>query len=467
LRAFPHAADFAVRTPRFVTRCTRAFALASTVAALLAACGGGDDGNAPEQPAAACTVEAQKSWLATYMDDQYLWYATKPNPDPAPYTDVASYFEALKTPGVAGDPNLPQDVWSYTTPSAVYSQFYDEGRTLGYGLAVAGLEVQGQPERPLRVRHVEAKSPAAEAGLKRGDTLVSINGVPASNVIAGDDYSVLTPALAGDVLRLVVRDAQGTERDVDLAARVFELTPLADARIVQSPAGTPIGYVALKDFISQATAPLENAFASFKADGVRELVLDLRYNGGGLVSMAGTLASYAVGARAADQTFALLRHNDKQQARNSPFRFGALASALGASRVFVLSGARTCSASELVINGLEPFVQVVQIGDVTCGKPVGFVPVDRCGTTFSAVSFESVNAVGEGRYWDGLAPHCAVADDLDHPLGDRDEALLAAAHGYVDGGACPAASARERPQRLRDRQRRIDEGERPATMIDR
>ena len=409
---------------------------------------------------AACSIGEHKSWLATYMNDEYLWYATKPNPDPAPFADIASYFDALLSDGVAGNPDLPQDVWSYTTTTASYTQFFDEGKSLGYGLSVAGLEVQGQPDRPLRVRHVEAMSPAAEAGLKRGETLLSINGVAAANIIASDDFTVLTPALAGDILQLVVRDALGAERNVSLVARVFDLTPLSDARIVQSPAGTPIGYVVLKDFISQAATPLESAFATFKANGVREIVLDLRYNGGGLVSEAGRLASYAAGAPAANQTFTELRHNDKRQLRNTTYRFSALASALDATRVFVLSGPRTCSASELVISGLAPFVQVVQIGDTTCGKPVGFVPVDSCGTTFSAVNFESLNAAGEGRYWNGLAPDCAVADDLDHALGDGNEALLAAARGYVDSGACPVAMRLEPPQRLREKLRWVNEGER-------
>ena len=105
-------------------------------------------------------------------------------------------------------------------------------------------------------------------------------------------------------------------------------------------------------------------------------------------------------------------------------------------------------------------MQVVQIGDTTCGKPVGFVPVDSCGTTFSAVNFESLNAAGAGRYWNGLAPDCAVADDLDHALGDGNEALLAAARGYVDSGACPVAMRLERPQRLREKLRWVNEGER-------
>ena len=447
--------------------------IALGLAAALAACGGGDgyggNDNATSAAATACSLDEQKSWLASYMNDAYLWYATQPNPDPAQSPSIQHYFDALLTDGVAGNRDLPRDRWSYTESAASYNQFFIEGRTLGYGLAVAGREIQAQPDRPLRVRYVEPASPAAVAGIARGETIVSINGTPTAAL--NDHFSVLNPAAPGDVLRLVLRNAQGAERPVDLTAQTHDLVPVSDARVVQSPAGTPIGYVVLKDFISQSLSPLEAAFASFKAfnaAGVREIVLDLRYNGGGLVSVARTLAGYVAGDPAANQTFTLLRHNDKHPSRSTTFRFpgpGEQPSAMGATRVFVLTGSRTCSASELVVSGLRPFVDVVQIGDVTCGKPVGFVPVDRCGTTFSAVNFESLNAAGDGRYWDGLTPRCAVADDLDHALGDASEALLAAARGYVDSGACPVAASREQPTRLRDAMRRVNEGERPGTMI--
>ena len=89
------------------------------------------------------------------------------------------------------------------------------------------------------------------------------------------------------------------------------------------------------------------------------------------------------------------------------------ANAMGLSRVYVLTGPRTCSSSEQLINGLRPFVNVITIGDTTCGKPVGFLPqADGCGTVVNAVNFEAVNAVNEGRYFDGFDASCPVADDL-------------------------------------------------------
>ncbi len=105
----------------------------------------------------------------------------------------------------------------------------------------------------------------------------------------------------------------------------------------------------------------------------------------------------------------------------------------------MLTGRRTCSASEQVINGLRGAgLQVVAVGETTCGKPVGFQPVAQCGTTYSVVNFESVNQLGEGRYWDGLDASCAVAENFQVPQGDpAHDPLLATALQMVDGLACP------------------------------
>ncbi len=436
--------------------------MAAAAAALLASCHRDDD-----PVAVSCAIEDQKPELLKYMQDQYFWYASIPSPDPAPFTDMPSYFYALL---FTGDASVPLgDIWSYTTTTAAYQNFYGEGQTLGWGLSVAGLEIVDQPAAPLRVRYVEVQSPAAQAGLARGDTVVSINGTPSIDYISDFNrlLTVLTASAAGDVLNLVIRNMQGVERNVELVATEFALTPVSLSRIVNSPTGTPMGYLVIKDFIPQILMPLETAFADFKANGVNEIVLDLRYNGGGRVANALTLASYAGGADFAGDIFARLNYSDKQQGHNIDFRFDNLPSAMPAARVFVLTGVRTCSASELIINGLAPFVDVVQIGDTTCGKPVGFQPVDdQCGTTYSAVNFEVLNASGEGRYWSGLAPRCTVADDFDHALGDSAEALLATAGHYVDNGVCPVApAARSKTTSLPPAARRLSDDERPPAMI--
>jgi carboxyl-terminal processing protease len=284
-------------------------------------------------------------------------------------------------------------------------------------------------------------------------------------VIAADDFSALTPDAEGQTLALVLRNTGG-DRSLTLTAAVFGLTPVSRASVVTTPLGRKLGYLVMKDMVNQALGPLEAAFADFRRQGATDVVLDLRYNGGGLVSVSSTLAGYVGGANAAGKTFATLLFSDKRASNNATYRFAspAPASALGVPRVYVLTGRRTCSASEQVINGLRGVgVDVIAIGETTCGKPVGFQPTDlnRCGTTFSVVNFESVNARNEGRYFDGFDATCAVAEDWTKPLGASDEPLLAAASSHADTGICPAVAARQTPlSRGSAKPRKAEPGER-------
>ena len=399
----------------------------------LAACGGGaNDTAAAVSPAAACDVATQNDWLRGYMDDWYLWSDASAIPEPAGYDSVQAYFEAWRYPG---DAVVPRDRWSYIESTAAYTQFFGEGKTLGYGLFVNGIELT----LPLKVRYVEPLSPAAAAGIRRGDTIVALNGRPADDIVAHDDFSVLSPAHEGDVLQVELGGGAVTT-SVRLQAVTYDLQPVSVAKVLDMPNGAKAGYLVLKDFITQAEAPLADAFRQFRAAGATELIIDLRYNGGGRVSTSSALASLVSGAAQAGQVFAELRYNAKHAGAISRF---TLSSAPGPAypRIVVLTGARTCSASELVVNGLKPFAEVITVGGTTCGKPFGFNPTASCGNTFSAVNFESVNALGQGRYYSGIAPTCAVADDFSGQLGDPAERLTAAAAGYLQTGACPAGSA--------------------------
>lgn len=420
---------------------TRVRLLALAVsAALLAACGGGGSSNSADtSQAASCSLQDQRAWLRDYMADWYLWYAASPKPEPSPYGNVYNYFQDLLYTGSLS--GIPADRWSFMLPASLQELFFGEGQDMGYGVFVAGLEIEGRPDKALRVRYVEPLSPAAMAGVLRGEEIVSANGRTVSQMVSDNDFSPLSALAPGERLTMQVRGVGGTVRTVVLMSAVYALTPVSNASIIDTGSGRRTGYIMLKDFVDQALPALESAFANFKSVGVDDLVLDLRYNGGGLVSTANTLASYVAGSRASGEVFASLLFNDRHSDENTLVRFGSMASALGVSRVYVLSGPRTCSASELVVNGLRPFVDVVMIGGTTCGKPVGFVPASHCGITFDAVNFESVNARGEGRYFNGLQPTCTVADDLDHTLGSPAEALLDAARYHAANGACPAGTA--------------------------
>jgi carboxyl-terminal processing protease len=430
---------------------------------VLAACGGGGGGGSdcPSSAASGSTADRQ-AWLRCYFNENYLWYELSPNPSPAGYATVDAYFDALLYDG--GDPIpggggavWPADRYSGYQSTESFNRFFGDGRTLGWGVAVNGLEAVDQGQTRLFIRYVEPLSPAAQTtalagGLRRGDEILAINTIPVATLIAADDFSALTADNAGDSLRLDVRRGAGAPVSVVLSAAVFSLTPVQNGQVVQSPGGRRIGYVFVKDMISQAGNPLATVMGSFRSQGIDELVLDLRYNGGGLVSMGGTVASYAAGVPGNGQVYARLLYNDKQRDSNRDFLFSSPIDWAGFSTVYVLAGERTCSASEQVVNGLRGLtgnaaVTVRLIGDTTCGKPVGFLPDDDGqGTTYSIVNFEGVNALNQGRYFNGLTPTCAVAEDFSLPIGDlSDPLLVAAAHAMDNAGACPVSLTRETP----------------------
>ena len=243
-----------------------------------------------------------------------------------------------------------------------------------------------------------------------------------------------------------------------------------------------VGYMLFNDHIATAEAQLIAAFAQLQAAGVSDLVLDVRYNGGGYLDIASEVAYMIAGpAPTTGQGFERTMFNDKHPNTNPvtrrpltpvPFHTTSLGFSgpqgqplptLNLSRVFVLTSPNTCSASEAIINGLRGVgVEVVQIGTTTCGKPYGFYPEDNCGTTYFSIQFQGVNAQGFGDYPDGFSPAntgsspgvpvpgCSVADDFSRALGDPAEGRLAAALANRVNASCPTAAAAATAGRARD-----------------
>lgn len=456
-------------------------AAALAALALLSACGGGGAGpgaiSAPPSTdpvtAPGCAVEDQKQQLRDAFADRYLWSEWSTRPALSAAATVEGYLEALRyaggdpIPGEAPGVVWPRDRWTGYQPTENFNRLYGDGESLGYGLAVAGQEVVGQPERPLYVRHVEPASPAGLAGVRRGDRVLSLNGRAAAQVIAADDFSALTAGTAGQTLELHLQPAVGPQKTVTLKSAVYPLRPVDGWAVLDRPGNRKVGYLYVHQMIDQGVAPMIDAFGAFRSGGVSDLVLDLRYNGGGLVSVGRDLASLLAGAPAQGKPYARLLYNRQQSASEATFAFGTPAAALALQRVYVLAGRRTCSASEQVVNGLRGVgVEVVLVGEATCGKPVGWNPRNQCGNTYSIVNFESVNALGRGRYFDGFSPTCAVTENWQQPTGSASDALMAAALTHIETGRCPAvAEQRARPLSAMERGRYRGEPETMPAML--
>ncbi len=436
--------------------------------AALVGCGGGGDasvtpgGNSSADPVAVapgCTVDEQKVQLRDHFAAQYLWTEWSPKPDLSAAGTVEGYLEALRyaggdvIPGDATAARWPRDRWTGFQPTETFNRVYGDGESLGYGVAVAGQEVLGQPDRPLYVRYVEPASPAGIAKINRGDQVLAMNGRSVKDIIAADDFLALTAKVVGETLDLRLRTPAGVEKNVTLRSDVYALRPVDGRSVLPLPGGRQLGYLYVHQMIDQAVPRIIEAFNHFRMAGVSELVLDLRYNGGGLVSVGRELASLAAGPAAVGQPYAKLVYNRQQSGSNTIYAFGPSEATLPLKRVYVLAGRRTCSASEQVVNGLRGVgVEVVLIGETTCGKPVGWVPRNQCGNTYSIVNFESLNASGQGRYFEGFAPTCAVAETWREPTGSTADPLMAAAMSHAQTGRCPVlADQRAKPLSARER----------------
>jgi C-terminal processing protease CtpA/Prc len=353
------------------------------------------------------------------LADQYLW-----RDDPSPARRIA-----------AGSPERlvellrhERDKWSGASLIAAQEAF-EARKATGLGLITTADDAED-----LRVWYVYPGSPGHAAGVRRGDVVRAINGIPVDANGARRPAGTSPPTAS---TRLELASPGRAPREVTLARAEYS-KPVVTVEKVIDAGGRRVGYVTLRHFVGTAREEFLDAAARLGEQGIEDLVLDLRLNPGGGVYTARAVASAIGGRRLDGRTFARLVHNDRYRDRDEDIPFRAPArGVLSLARLFVIVAEDTCSASEALVNGLAPHVTVVTVGAPTCGKPVGMAVVEYGERAYSVITFRVVNARGEGDYFDGLPPTCAAEDDLAHELGDPAEASLAAALHYVRHGRCP------------------------------
>ncbi|WP_300544298.1 S41 family peptidase, partial [uncultured Pseudoalteromonas sp.] len=407
----------------------------------------------------------EKMWLRSWSDETYLWYDEIEDNNPNDFSSVAAYYAQLKTFQTT-DSGANKDNFHFSQPTEDFFKESQSGVVSGYGINWAFLS--NTPPRILRIAYLEDGSPAANAGLQRGDTILSADNVSINdNTEAGIEIlnEVLFNPTAGSSHNLKLRSNDGTEKSINVVAGNITQTPVQNVNTLITENGTKVGYIQFNSHISIAQPELINAVNKFKADMIDELVIDFRYNGGGVLALSAQLA-YMVAGPANSRGFDYYQtiRNDKQP-NDTPFPFidfeidystfqatNNTLPDLNLSKVYVLSTEGTCSASEALINGLKGIdTEVVLIGGKTCGKPYGFTPTHNCATTYYTIQLTGVNYKGFGEYSDGLVPTpspqfdadvkgCELDDDFNHQLGDSDETLLSAALYHIENDSCPVVT---------------------------
>ncbi|MBK8766115.1 MAG: hypothetical protein IPM01_16420 [Burkholderiaceae bacterium] len=357
------------------------------------------------------------------MRNWYLWRDRMPNPDLSQFASAGAALKAL---------TVSEDRFSYIDDAQTFNQFFDEGRTVGFGIGYTARDTS------VWIRLIQPQSPAALAGLRRGDRILAINSVPSATLIAeGRLDAAFGPIEIGYSGQFSI-ERDGQVLDIRVIKQAYSLSSVLEARVIEAN-GRKIGYVNLYTFNSPARSAWSGAIAMLAGAGAQDLVVDLRDNSGGLLALAADIASSLAPADAPGKLFLRSEYNSAHSGSDIQYRFSALPGLGRFERLAWLTSERTCSASEALMIGLRPYRSSPVIGSTTCGKPVGFNPEQREGKVYNIVTFRLINSLGESDYFNGLAPTCVVNDDFRKPLGDPSESLFAAAIDALNGRACPSA----------------------------
>lgn len=432
--------------------------LSSAVSFSLVACGGGGSGGGSTGGTggsggtggtATCSLSARQDWALSQINEFYLFpNLVDTGVNKASYSDLQSYIDALVAPARAQSRDR---YFTYVTSIAEETALINSGSSAGFGIRLSYDTTNN------RVFVIEAfeNAPAFAQGFDRGTEILAINGQTVSSLMASGGPQAVVDALGPSTVGLTrsfsIRSAAGVTANVSVTKAEYELDPVSDRYGVKilDDGGKKVGYINLRTFIvNSASQQLRDAVQQLKAQGITEVILDFRYNGGGLVSVAELLGDL-LGADKVSQVFSRTTYRASLSGNNTTRNFASQPQAIAATKIAVIGTGSTASASELVANSFIPYLgtNTALIGTNTYGKPVGQIARDRdtCDDRLRVVAFQTENRDGGSNYYSGLksayARTCAASDDIFTQLGDPAEDSVAKALDFLAGRPCTAIAA--------------------------
>jgi C-terminal processing protease CtpA/Prc len=435
--------------------------------ALLSACGGGGGGgnpppdnpvvvvppppvSAPPAAPALCSLRERQDWTLAQIQEWYVFpelLATNVNPDN--HATVQSYIDALVAPARAQNKDR---IFTYISPLAEDIAFLNSGAGAGFGFRLSSDVTAGR----VFVAEAFEGGPALASNIDRGTEILAIGTSAADlktvgSILASEGASgviaALGPGTAGLARVVRVVDPGGTTRDVTLTKTVYTLDPVSNryGALVLDDGGKKVGYIAFRSFIgAPAEADLRAAFAQFKAQGITEVIVDLRYNGGGLINTAVLFANLLLGNRSPSEVVLTRAFRPSKSANNNSAFFAPQPQSIVATKVAFIGTGATGSSSEMLMNSVIPYLgaNTALIGSNTYGKPVGQVFIDRaaCDDRLRIIAFAVQDKNGQSDYFNGMASRfqktCSAADEVTRALGDPQEASIRTALDFLAGRQC-------------------------------
>ncbi|MEO5946323.1 MAG: S41 family peptidase [Chitinophagaceae bacterium] len=381
--------------------------------------------------------ELIKDSVLMFTKELYLWNTQIPSTFNArSYADPAAIMIGIRPYSIESGFSSAVDKWSFAMKKTEWDQISGGLGTLSTttGAGDFGLSVFFKTEGDLRVRLVEPNAPAGQAGIRRSWRITSINGN--NNMTTANADFIVKAVYESTNSSFTFQKPDGNSVTLSLSAGNYaEKQVYLDT--VYNVGGKKIGYLVFNSFlgnINNISSEFQRVFSRFASEAVTEVIVDLRYNGGGYVSLAEQLGNYLVKSSADGNLMMKQLYNNQNAQYNETTNFHK-AGSINLDDIYFIVGKGTASASELVINNLKPYMDVKLIGPTaTHGKPVGFFPIPVGDWYIFPVSFRTVNKNGEGNYFNGIPVNAAVADGLDKDWGDPNEASLASAFRNIMTG---------------------------------
>ena len=375
-----------------------------------------------------------------YSQDIYLWSDNLPAASifkPLSYPSADSVMKKVRTysPFVNGK---YQDRWSFVIDKSVWDN------VVSGNSSNTGAEYGFVADADLRVKLVYSQSSAGTQGVKRGWKVLKFNGINATYA----NINQLNTELNKASQTIIFQKPDGTQQTTILTSAAYKSDYVMNPKVFTIN-GNNVGYFAFDSFLGANSGKttrdeLDKVFADFKAKNVTELVLDIRYNGGGYGTVSSYLGSLIAPSSAVGKVFVSSVHNKKYSQYNSTDNFKDLVNGLKLSRVSIIVNKGTASASEELINGLKPVMTVKLIGNTTHGKPVGYYALPVINSYVFPVALKNVNSVGFNDFFQGFSVDKVQSDDITHDLGDPQEACLKSALDYIKTGVLQSSPSAAR-----------------------
>ncbi len=366
------------------------------------------------------TNEEKRNELYSVMSQWYYWVDSISTVDPEDYATADDLLEAMRF--------LPKDKWSYITNVSAFTQYYDEGTFVGYGFGYSP-----DDEGNMRVSFVYDDSDLANYGIERGWIIKEINSTTVnentdiSDLLGSDEIGVTNSMKFESPIGQII--------DEDFSKKLVTMNTVLNETIINAE-NSKVGYFVFKNFIGPSENELDDVFSYFKTQQIDELVIDLRYNGGGQIDIVSHLASLIIPDNVDGQVFVKYSHNKYKSYQDVSTNFIQDNNSLRLERIYFITGKASASASEVIINSLEPYLEVYMVGDDTYGKPVGMYAFESnvSDLVYVPVSFKLVNSEGYGGYYEGLEADSYVADDVMNNFGEG-EAVLEEVLNHIETGS--------------------------------